>query len=252
MIKCNICTLEKEPNLFRIKKKSPLCFDCYNKQKKEKYRLSNPKKPDICVKCGIERKNTEFVKNTNCCKDCKSLYIKEYYENNKLSWVEYVNKSNKCPERKKKQKEYVESNKDKIKEYQKKYREENKENIKKIRKEYNKVRNIRHKERYENDIEYKVRKIHRSILKSFLRRMKIGPKKDTTSKVLGYSYSELKEHLESLFLEGMTWNNHGEWHIDHIKPISSFEVTDIPSVVNSLENLQPLWAIDNMRKSDKY
>jgi hypothetical protein len=50
----------------------------------------------------------------------------------------------------------------------------------------------------------------------------------------------------------MTWDNHGEWHIDHIKPISSFNVYDDPSVVNSLENLQPLWGIDNMIKSNKY
>lgn len=251
MIKCNICELEKEKVLFRIKRKNPLCFDCYNKQNREKYRIDNPKK-DVCVKCGIERQNSEFVKNTNCCKECKSLYIKEYYENNKLAWVDYVNKSNKSPERKKKQKEYVENNKDKIKEYQRRYREENKENIKLKRKEYNKIRNIRHKERYKNDIKYKVSKIHRSILKSFLTRMKMGPKKDTTSKVLGYSYSELKEHIESLFLEGMNWDNHGEWHIDHIKPISAFNVDDDPSVVNSLENLQPLWGIDNMIKSNKY
>jgi hypothetical protein len=146
----------------------------------------------------------------------KRFFETQYYENNKLAWIDYVNKSNKSPERKKKQKEYVENNKDKIKEYQ------------------------------------RMSKIHRSILKSFLTRMKMGPKKDTTSKVLGYSYSELKEHIESLFLDGMTWDNHGEWHIDHIKPISSFNVYDDPSVVNSLENLQPLWGIDNMIKSNKY
>jgi hypothetical protein len=50
----------------------------------------------------------------------------------------------------------------------------------------------------------------------------------------------------------MNWFNHGEWHIDHIRPISSFDLDTDPSIVNALDNLQPLWAIDNMKKSNKY
>lgn len=72
----------------------------------------------------------------------------------------------------------------------------------------------------------------------------------------GYSEQELKSHLESLFAKGMSWDNYGfyGWHIDHIKPIKAFAeggVTD-PKVINALSNLQPLWAIDNLRKSAKY
>ena len=62
----------------------------------------------------------------------------------------------------------------------------------------------------------------RSILKSCLKR--IGSiKEESTIEMLGYSSLELKEHLEKLFVEGMTWENRVEWHIDHIKPISSFD-----------------------------
>ena len=69
---------------------------------------------------------------------------------------------------------------------------------------------------------------------------------------MGYSPTDLKLHIESLFIDNMTWDNYGEWHIDHIKPISKFEKTDDTSIVNSLENLRPLWAIDNLKKSNKY
>jgi hypothetical protein len=62
---------------------------------------------------------------------------------------------------------------------------------------------------------------------------------------------KLKEHIEKLFVEGMSWENHGEWHIDHIKPVSKFDKTEKISIINSLDNLQPLWAVDNLKKSNK-
>jgi len=49
----------------------------------------------------------------------------------------------------------------------------------------------------------------------------------------------------------MSWENRGEWHIDHIKPVSSFDKSEKMSVVNSLDNLQPLWAKDNLSKGSK-
>lgn len=72
---------------------------------------------------------------------------------------------------------------------------------------------------------------------------------------LGYSSSEFRKHLESLFKDGMTWSNHGrgpdKWHIDHIKPISAFPLGTLPSVVNALANLQPLWEHENLSKGRK-
>ena len=53
--------------------------------------------------------------------------------------------------------------------------------------------------------------------------------------------------MASKFLEGMSWDNHGEWHIDHIRPISSFPTNSPPSEVHALANLQPLWAKDNLK-----
>lgn len=74
------------------------------------------------------------------------------------------------------------------------------------------------------------------------RTLKGKMKDDTTLELLGYNYVDLKEHLESLFTEGMSWENYGEWHVDHIKPIANFTSNTLPSIVSALSNLQPLWA----------
>jgi len=70
-------------------------------------------------------------------------------------------------------------------------------------------------------------------------------KEDETIILLEYSAIELKEHIESLFLDGMSWDNYGEWHIDHIKMVSDFNEDTPVDIVNSLNNLRPLWAKDN-------
>lgn len=69
---------------------------------------------------------------------------------------------------------------------------------------------------------------------------------DTVIPELGWSPRQAIEHIESLFQEGMTWENHGVrgWHIDHIRPISSFPVGTPLSVINELKNLRPLWATE--------
>lgn len=73
---------------------------------------------------------------------------------------------------------------------------------------------------------------------------------------LGCTIAELKAHLESKFQPGMTWENwslHG-WYIDHIRPLASFDLTDREQLLQAVHytNLQPLWATDNIRKSDHY
>ena len=73
--------------------------------------------------------------------------------------------------------------------------------------------------------------------------------------ILGYTLTELKLRIEGLFLDGMSWENYGEWHLDHIIPISFFVFEDVDDVEFKmcwrLENLQPLWAVDNISKRDK-
>jgi len=72
-----------------------------------------------------------------------------------------------------------------------------------------------------------------------------------TESAIGYTYRELREHLESQFVDGMCWDNWGEWHIDHIYPVNLMVrdgLTD-PKVINALNNLRPIWADENIRRT---
>lgn len=84
-------------------------------------------------------------------------------------------------------------------------------------------------------------------------RMKGEDKSDRITTLLGYRPLELRRHIESLWSEGMSWENYGKggWHIDHIVPISHFPSDAPVSVINNLSNLQPLWEKDNLRKGNR-
>lgn len=73
--------------------------------------------------------------------------------------------------------------------------------------------------------------------------------------LVGYTVDELRQHIERQFLKGMTWENMGEWHLDHIVPLSAFkyESPDDPDfqAAWALTNLRPLWAPDNQKKHSK-
>ena len=71
---------------------------------------------------------------------------------------------------------------------------------------------------------------------------------------IGCTIKFLKQHLESKFKSGMTWENQGQWHIDHMIPLSSFDLSDKKELKKACHhtNLQPLWAKDNLKKNNKY
>lgn len=104
--------------------------------------------------------------------------------------------------------------------------------------------------RYHHDPQFK--------LKSLLRRrinhaVEKNWKSGSAVQDLGCSIEFLKQHLESQFQEGMTWENHGEWHIDHKKPLASFDLTNREQLLEACHytNLQPLWAADNIAKGNR-
>lgn len=76
-----------------------------------------------------------------------------------------------------------------------------------------------------------------------------------TFEALGYSLYELMKHLERQFLNGMSWDNYGKWHIDHIRPVTGFKYETVDDAdfkaCWALTNLRPLWAIDNLQKKNK-
>jgi len=110
---------------------------------------------------------------------------------------------------------------------------------------------IHKKKRYQEDLNFRLRECIRSRLNHSLRNL---PKIGSAINYLGCSIEELKAHLELKFLSGMAWTNYGSWHIDHIRPLSSFDLTDPKQfkVACHYTNLQPLWAKDNLRKGAKY
>lgn len=88
-------------------------------------------------------------------------------------------------------------------------------------------------------------------LRHRLRKAMLGETKGVSAvRDLGMSIADFREYLEKMFTEGMTWDNYGEWHIDHIQPLNSFDLTDKEQALKACHytNLQPLWAEENLRK----
>jgi len=113
-------------------------------------------------------------------------------------------------------------------------------------------RKVERKYRYNTDIKFKLSIVLRTRLNAAI---KNGQKAGSAIKDLGCSVDLLKSYLESKFLPNMTWDNWGKdgWHIDHIIPISSFDLTNRDELLKACHytNLQPMWALDNFMKSDK-
>jgi len=97
--------------------------------------------------------------------------------------------------------------------------------------------------------QYKVSKAVRGNISGCLKAKSIK-KLNRTNEYLGCTIQEFKNYMEKLFSEGMSWDNHGEWHIDHIRPLSWFDLTKEEEIFKAFHysNCQPLWAKDNMRK----
>ena len=91
----------------------------------------------------------------------------------------------------------------------------------------------------------------RSRLNNALKR-KSAEKCTSTMQLIGCSVNFLKKYIEDQFEDGMTWENHGLWHIDHRKPCSSFNLTEEQQQKECFHytNLQPLWAKDNLQAKD--
>ena len=231
----------------------------------------------ICTKCKIEKELSEFStqKNgkfgvTSVCKICFNKYAKKYSQENKekilIKSKKYYqeNKENKKKKRKERYQEnkeksekYYEENKEKNKEKIKEYYQENKEKIliksKKYYQENREMISEYRKKRYNTDINFKITSNLRTRFKLAL---KNNAKSGSAVKNLGCTIEEFKKYFESLFTEGMTWEKvfDGSIHIDHKRPLASFDLSKPEEQTKACHytNLQPLWAVDNLKKSDKW
>jgi hypothetical protein len=179
----------------------------------------------ICCNCKIEKKLSEFNKDKYSldglryrCRECTGLEYRKYYTTNRETEI-------------KRQVNYQNNNKPSV----------------------NHKRNIRHKNKYDTDVLYKIKCNVRNRIKHFLKSANFDKIKNGTFNIVGCSPQELKEHIESQFQEGMNWDNHSldGWNIDHIIPLSSAKTKEDVYKLCHYTNLQPLWSTENFKKSNK-
>ena len=211
----------------------------------------------------------------------KAAYHKAYYEANKekIAAQQKAYKEANKEESAAYNKVYREANKEELAAYNKVYREANKEELaakKKVYYEANKEKKKEYHARPESKARRRERenkrhaespglRIHRSVSSQIRKALGKGGKNGRrTFEILGYTVQDLMNHLETQWESWMTWENHGmphlngckSWQIDHIAPVSSFKIssTEDQSFKDcwALSNLQPLEAIENIKKGSRY
>lgn len=261
---CSGCNVEKDVSEFyRVEHcKNGLnskCKECVKKRVKA-YRDANKTKTANLAK--------EYRKNN---KDKIRAYQREYREKNE----EKIKLQKKVYERDNKlrlaehRREYYKKNKSKLAAQNKKryaaniekvkeYRRKNKERIAKKSKEYNsrpevkEARNKKLRRKRKSDPMFRLNSNMGKYVSTVLRSEK---RYRHWESLVGYTLKDLKKHLEKKFVDGMTWDNYGEWHVDHKIPLAVHNFVT-PNDMDfqkawALDNLQPLWANENISKKDK-
>ncbi len=120
----------------------------------------------------------------------------------------------------------------------------------KIRQAKRRQVNARKAQRRRDEPFYRAMLNCRSRLKAALRQQHAWK---AARRMIGCTPRELKAHLESLFTQGMSWANYGQWHVDHVNPCARFDLTSEAQqrMCFHFSNLQPLWAADNWSKGDR-
>mgnify|MGYP001820701080 CR=1 FL=1 len=204
-----------------------------------------------CKKCGIEKDYSDFGKDkyakdglTYRCRDCRnkshSAYRKTENGQQKIKEYELKNKDKIS----KRRRERYANNRERELAVNRKWAEQNKDRIREISRKYQ-------QHQRDNTINYKLRC---NLKNRIYDAVKNNTKSKRTMELLGCSIEYLKQYLFEQFQDGMSWDNYGEWHIDHIRPCASFDLSDPKQQQACFHytNLQPLWAIDNLKKQDKW
>ena len=146
-----------------------------------------------------------------------------------------------------KSKTWYEQNKEHRKQYLKEYRENNVDKIRQIKRDYERNRKAR-------DPLYKLISNFRTAIYQVLKESNVEKNKHYFD-ILQYTPEELITHLENKFTDKMSWDNYGDWHVDHKLPITHFNIQEMGDEEFmrcwSLDNLQPMWGFDNIFKSNK-
>lgn len=160
-------------------------------------------------------------------------------------------------ERRAANKRYAERNREKVIEAYRRYNEANREEINRKSRERNRTDKRRN---YMREWDRQYRAIPRNRLDQRMKTavaiaLKGGKNGRSWEKLVGFTLTDLVKHIERQFLPGMSWENMGEWHIDHVLPLASFSYDDPHSeefrAAWALTNLRPLWWRDNIAKGAK-
>lgn len=214
----------------------PICRHCRspreNKELVRRVIVDVPNGFKHCYKCSQNKIISDFHKNSRACKLCRKENPTKTLDPDKIK--KQRDKSNK---KRREDPETILRNR----KYKKEYKLKNKQKIAETHKKY--------MERTEVRLRSQLRKRMNMALKN---KSKVG----SAINELGCDIDFLIQYLESKFQEGMSWDNYGKfgWHIDHIRPLSRFNLEDIDEFKKAAHytNLQPLWAIDNLKKFNTY
>ena len=235
VVKKNKKPVDKKEYLKQWRKKNKKKISEYRKSTKGK--LANKKAQQKYFKSEKGKEALKKYIKSNKGKKAQKEYQKKYYKTDK--WNDYKKEYNK---------EYRKSVVGKLsnKTAQKKYFSsvKGRKAISRGAKNYY--------EKNKNNPDFKLIKNLRKRLGIFLKSK--GMKKNSRMvELLGCSKSFLKDYLENKFKNGMSWKNYGKWHVDHIYPLSKFNFDNPNSLKKACHysNLQPLWAIDNIKKKNK-
>lgn len=190
-----------------------------------------------CSRCKKSLDISLFYNKASACKKCEKARRKEIYDPIKAhnSYIRNL----------------TEEKKEKRRIYSRNKRNEDIEKARNRLREWRKANPDYKKFRWKNDLMYRLKENLRGrIYKALIN----NSKSSSTIELLGCTIHDYKKYIESLFLENMSWDNYGNWHIDHIIPISSFNLENVEEqkICFNYKNTQPLWAIDNLKKSNKH
>ena len=183
----------------------------------------------------------------------KRAYMREYARKRRANDIDFLEKNREAgrksqAKRRASKKDttqlWREKNKEKIAEYNKNYRKENRVKLVKVACE-------RAKQKRKTDPVFVLMRRERVRVYDALKGIRKAARTET---LLGCSYEFFRGYIEGKFVDGMNWENIGNWHIDHIRPLASFDLTnpEQQKLAFHYTNQQPLWAIDNLRKGAKY
>ncbi len=217
--------------------------------------MANDEKIKKCSKCNLFKSIDLFYRQKDkkdgirsACKECTNAginkkrstteykeYLKKYYASDK--YKARIKNRNETDVYKARLLEYKQT--EKHKEYEREYKKKNLPSILKKR-----------KERYGTDVQYRLSQLLRNRTHQAIKqRHKTG----SAIRDLGCSLDVLMKHLENQFCDTMSWSNMGKWHIDHVVPLASFDLSDRNEYLKAVHysNLQPMWEYENKSKGAK-